>query len=1109
MNRAESGGVVDEQEGRIADALVGLRSRLQDAVARAGLSRDQLVSKTELSRTTLHHALRDGGHVPSAQTVATLAKQLELPVQELLRLRRLAVGEPRSDDASAGPGKPIGQFDPHALEVHPAGPRELGLPRYVWRDHDDVLEGTVSQAAEGRSGLLMLVGTSSTGKTRACWEAIQPLKEQGWQLWHPFDPTRSEAALAALGQVGPYTVVWLNEAQHYLSAGSGERIAAALHTLLTDPERGPVLVLGTLWPEYADAYTTVPRPGQPDPHTRVRELLAGRLAAVPAGFDDAAVAQAEAFAAAGDKLLAQAVSNARDGRLPQILAGAPQLLQRQASASPGARAVLDAAMDARRLGIGLHLSMGFLSEAAEDYLRDDDFDRLSDNWFEQALAELGTPVHGDLAPLRRVRRRRIDRLVEDANRFGDLPPEGPAYRLADYLEQHGRETRRRLCPPASFWEATHRNIVSPDDLAQVAQAAYSRHRTQWAHRLRNKAALAGDVGAMTWLFAEYEKTGDQQAADALLQRAAASGDPDVLNWLSRRREEAGDHDRAVRLAVEAGKAGDTQALVWLGHRRRRAGDRPGAEALYRQAWGFGDIHCLRHLAGLSEEAGDHDGADLLAAKAAAVGDSRAVAWLADVRERAQPVEDTEEIRRTEPEPTTSDRVLWLVKAKARAGNHEAAQRLAVEAADRGDMQALRWLAQWMDDWSDHQLAEPLYERAAEAGDGQASWWLGHRREESGDDRQAESLYLRAAQADVPDALHDLARMREEAGDPGQAEQLACQAAEATEESARSSRLRMYHHPSPRHQLGTALHADALYDEAVAYRPNTRTLLWLARRRYRAGDHDRAEHLARHAAEYGNVTVWFWLARLQEEATAYAEAERLLREVGEQPDIDMTPWLVRLKEKSGEREHAEQLALGNLVAGRHDALQWLAGRRDDSNDFETADCLVLRAAEAGLPGPLQDLVLRRGAMGKLQEAERLALRAADAGGLLYRLASTIRHKYDGDIRALLERAAELGSIKALCDLAIAEEKAGNYERAERLALQAAEAGNTRGLEDLAKSREVAGDRRGAELCALKAADAGNSAVVVWLSRRRRDTTADQAERLWPYGLNPDGTPTAPW
>ena len=163
--------------------------------------------------------------------------------------------------------------------------------------------------SDGRSRMAVLVGSSSTGKTRACWEAVQPLAEAGWRLWHPFDPTRAEAALADLARVDPRTVVWLNEAQHYLGAGRGmgERIGAALHALLTEPARGPVLVLGTCGPRYAEAYAKIPRVGEEDPHPQVRELLAGRLIHLPDSFDATAEAAAEALAAAGDRQLAHAL----------------------------------------------------------------------------------------------------------------------------------------------------------------------------------------------------------------------------------------------------------------------------------------------------------------------------------------------------------------------------------------------------------------------------------------------------------------------------------------------------------------------------------------------------------------------------------------------------------------------------------------------------------------------------------------------------------------------------------------------------------------------------------------------------------------------------------
>ncbi|MFD7556429.1 helix-turn-helix domain-containing protein [Streptomyces sp. NPDC059835] len=405
------------------EALAELRSMLSDALAHKRLSKTQLATRTGLGRTTVQLAFQEDAPPPSATTVAMLAHVLGLQDKELLELRRRATAAPplgtepapgAAPGAEPGPGLPITEWGPHALEVHPAGPASsrqgpdavaARLPGYVRRSHDRVLAQAVRDAAQGQSRMVVLVGTSSTGKTRACWEAVQPLANDGWRLWHPFDPTRAEAALEDLKRVQPRTVVWLNEAQHYFGDSlAGERVAAGVHALLTHPRRAPVLVLGTLWPEYEHRYAALPAPGQPDPHSRVRELLAGRTFSVPGSFDADALHAAAALAKEGDQLLADALTRAGDhGQVTQDLAGAPELLRRFEHSTPAAKAVLEAAMDARRLGVGLHLPQTFLVDAATDYLSDSDYAELGNDWVEAAFAELARPVHGKQAPFAALR----------------------------------------------------------------------------------------------------------------------------------------------------------------------------------------------------------------------------------------------------------------------------------------------------------------------------------------------------------------------------------------------------------------------------------------------------------------------------------------------------------------------------------------------------------------------------------------------------------------------------------------------------------------------------------------------------------------------------------
>ncbi|MEV6341257.1 DoxX family protein [Nocardia vinacea] len=130
--------------------------------------------------------------------------------------------------------------------------RELPvLPPYVRRAHDERLATIVGRAVDGASVMAILLAGSSTGKTRALWEALAPLRLcGGWRVWHPRYPTRQQELRDGLACVGPRTVVWLNETQRYFegqTAEEQERTANALRELLASPRVAPVLILGSLW----------------------------------------------------------------------------------------------------------------------------------------------------------------------------------------------------------------------------------------------------------------------------------------------------------------------------------------------------------------------------------------------------------------------------------------------------------------------------------------------------------------------------------------------------------------------------------------------------------------------------------------------------------------------------------------------------------------------------------------------------------------------------------------------------------------------------------------------------------------------------------------------
>ncbi|MFD5453930.1 hypothetical protein [Streptomyces olivaceus] len=853
-----------------------------------GLSRAQLIARSGLARTTVYDSLRRNGPVPSAHTVAALAQALKLPVGELLELRRAAELVGASGEDEPGPGRPLSTWDPHDLEVHPAGVVPDGsaghrkLPGYVSRRHDQVLAEAVRDAVSGRSRMVVLVGASSTGKTRACWEAVQSLTASGWRLWHPFDPGRVEAALSELHLVRPRTVVWLNEAQHYLGDPvHGERVAAAVHALLSAPERAPVLVLGTLWPEYADRYTALPAPQAPDPHSRVRELLtADRRVAVPDAFDDVALAAAQVLADAGDTLLVDALPRVADhGRVAQDLAGAPELLRRYEDGSPGARALLDSAMDARRLGVGPRLPQMFLTDAAVGYLPEADFQQLGQDWVDAAYAELARPVHGKQAPLMRVRHRPAHRPPDSSPQAGTsrTTTAGPEFRLADYLEQHGRAVRSTVCPPASFWHSAHTHLARPDELTSLGQAAQARHRLEWAYHLYQYAAAKRPL--------------------ALL-----------LSDIAIRREQAGDRQGAETLARRAAQLGSPGALLSLAGRRERAGDFDAAESLARQAYHAGSVFALERLAGLRERAGDHTGATDFACRAADASLFTAVTRLVSIRHHSANVEDVEVLLRKAAQSGVPFALLELAELREQAGEKESAEDLARRAAAFGDVTVLSRLAEL--------------------------------REQDGHPDQAEAL-LRQAAGDHPVAgAVRLAKLRESAGDLGGAEAHLRRAADAGDTRALHQLVLMLEERDPRAAEDLALRAAAADDPEATVR--------LAHQRERTGDRDGADILARRAATASEAPAAGPLEGSKKADTPSANAPRADETSMQDPYALVS--LAQSEEDAGHGARAETLIRQAADAGLPVALVWLAEWRSEAGDREGAEALLKDAANAGTSLP---------------------------------------------------------------------------------------------------------------------------------------------------------------
>ena len=859
-------------------------------------------------------------------------------------------------------GTPVRELDPFALEVHRAidVPGQGALPRlpeYVPRDHDEQLSALVHRAAAGESLLVALVGESSTGKTRACWEALRELPDD-WRVWHPYDPSRPDAALVHMAEAGPRTVIWLNEAQHYLLAPdrrTAEGITAALRTALADRRRGPLLVLATIWPRFWEPLTSPSAAGADDRFDQQRKLLTGtgHHILVPRTFTESDLREARRKAH-HDPRLASALDGAAGGEITQFLAGVPKLMSRYECASLGAKALIHAAMDYRRRGHGPVLPPLLLAAAPAGYLAAWDLGRLGRGWLEKALDHCAEPCNGVPGPLTPVPPR--------SNPSGE-----PAYRLADYLEQHGRVERRLLCPPTSFWEAAARHGALTEDCVSLARAAQRRGRLYAASVLFEKALRAGNTEVRPELALLVKGAGDEKKAKLLLE--AAWRDDGLARWeLVWLREHSGEPGKAEELAHVAANQGDSSCLTRLARLRQEAGDKEGAQRLTRNAEERGKIRTYAALARFHEEAGDRPEAESLAFQVLnRTGSTYALSELVTMREKAGDGESAERLVVAAARRGRARPAIRLAGLRRRTGDRDGVGRLLDLAAGTGSVFALIELASLKRRWQDGTGAERLLRAAVARGSTPALVELARLRESLGYAEEALRLFRAAAERGSAPALNHLALLKEAAGESEEAERMACSAAVAGSTFALAQLM------DRREQTGDREGAERLMRTACRV-GDFGALVVLARRREKAGDRGGAEDLVLRAADAGHSQALSEFVLRRERNGDSDGAERLATAGGGPVVVH----LARCWQSDGRTADAERLYRRAVDLGQTQALGELARLKEKAGEYGAAEEFARRAAHAGHVEVLSQLAQLRAQRGLTGDAERLHRAAADAG-----------------------------------------------------------------------------------------------------------------------------------
>ena len=565
------------------------------------------------------------------------------------------------------------EADLRQLGVHAAisvpGVLDDVSPEYVPRDADAGGHGVRDRvaAAAARGGFVLLVGGSSVGKTRCAAVAVRALLPDWW-LVHPGGP----GEVAALAAAKPArTVVWLDELQRYLDGKHG-LTGGVVRALLTAP--GPVVLIGTLWPDRYTAYTAMPSSGGVDPHCREREVLdLAVVVRIGAAFSLAEQNRARA-AAARDRRLAAALGAGGYG-LTQTLAAAPQLVARwqdAQDAKPYAWAVMTAAMDAARLGARAPLPAGLLRAAAPGYCTSAQQAEAPDRWFEQALGYATEKLHGAAAVL-----------APAGAGMGEIA----GYTVADYLIQQASRERRHARVPTSTWDALLSHIRDPADATRLADSATGRLLYCYATPLYRYAADAGDPDAavgLAWLLAQR---GEQDEAMQILRARADAGDTEVARQLAWLLAQRGDLDEAMQILRARADAGDQYAVRHLAVLLAQRGDLDEAMQILRARADAGDGPAARQRAALLANCGDLDG---LRARADA-GDPAAADRLAELLTERGDLDEAMQILRAPADAGDTDTAIHLAVLLAQRGEEDEAMQILRARADAGDEYAAELL----------------------------------------------------------------------------------------------------------------------------------------------------------------------------------------------------------------------------------------------------------------------------------------------------------------------------------------------------------------------------------------------------------------------------------
>ncbi|MFI8234924.1 tetratricopeptide repeat protein, partial [Streptomyces sp. NPDC085900] len=641
----------------------------------------------------------------------------------------------------------VEEWDVLAAGAHRARPDDAGnaVPPYLTRDKDAELRAHLAHATE-HGGLVLIVGESTAGKTRAAHHAVRQCEALvGYRVLAPDTGPDLVIAVEVVATTSVRCVVWLDDLERFLTPDGLETGILAELVRLRTP------VLATMQLRHYETFhspttenrsedSTGPQPSG----TGTRVLRQTEPLHLQRRWSEDELARAQN---SDDPRIIDAVTHHGPYGVAEYLAAGPALLTEWRHATrpgghPRGAALVAAAVDLSRTGLRPPYPTSLLAALHQHYLPNDPL--LRPEPLDKALAWAGRLRYGATSLL--------------------LPTTDPdAWNVFDYLPDHTTSPIHE-----QVWQTAVDHAIDYADRFTIGVHAYSPapHMAEaaWKPLAEHMPSAAYNLGIL------LDEAGREQEAEEVYRRAMDAGHTGAAYNLGVLLAGAGRSAEAEEAYRRAMDAGDTDAPVGLGVLLARSGREQEAEEAYRRAMDAGHASAAYNLGILLAGAGRSAEAEEAYRRAMDGGHTDAPVGLGDLLADAGRSAEAEQLYRRAMDAGNTDAANNLGVLLADAGRSAEAEQLYRRAMDAGHTGAAYNLGVLLARSGREQEAEEVYRRAMDAGNTDAAYNLGILLAGAGRSAEAEEAYRRAMDAGHADAAYNLGVLLAGAGRSAEAEE---------------------------------------------------------------------------------------------------------------------------------------------------------------------------------------------------------------------------------------------------------------------------------------------------------------------------------------------------